>query len=248
MSLMHFNQDILNRLSQESKEFQRKGSSLIGMDSRKADLIKDLKKIQSYNGPVFENFLKSTLCFQTTHDRDAYFGGKIPSRKECNTLTKFEDSSFVGWHNAILEVTDLVKKSVDEDGNVIEVEQFPQSSEILKKYIDEIIENTKFRMPKEEFGVFDALNQKKWKLTKNFKTPKVTKLAAIFQMNEATVQEQFEVLVDKMKLQDNNNWWCRNKDSYPSFFWAEALNNFEMGIDIELLLRRTLVIPSGSSM
>ena len=215
------------------------------MDSRKDNLIKDLKKIQNYNGPVFENFLKSTLCFQTTNDRDSYFGGKIPIRKECHTLTKFEESSFVGWHNAILEETDLTKKSKNEDGDVIEVEQFPKSSEVLKKYIDEIIENTKYRMPKVEFGVFDALNQKKWKLTnKNFKAPKVTKLATMFQMNEVTVQEQFDKLVDEMKLQVN--WWCRNKDSFPSFFWAEAFRKFQMGNEIELLIRKILTVPSGS--
>ena len=75
MALMIYYIDVLDVLMNESKLFQKSGSTVVGQESRKENLKKALTKIRNHNGFLFKQFLMQTNCFETLKEAQNFIDG-----------------------------------------------------------------------------------------------------------------------------------------------------------------------------
>ena len=237
MALLFFNSDVVDRFSIESLNTQTKGSSLIGMSSRKSKLLKDLEEIKETNGKEFRKFLSKCRCFDDLEEAQAFIDSGN-SDKVCADLRMYESSQYVVYEKVILEESGLVNSKS-------QTLQFRAITNFIRQYVDKLVDQVNQKMPSDEINVFNALDPKRWSRRDRgrYLYPNVKQLAELFHMDPIVIAEQFRALVIKMFA--NLEWFSRHRLSDPLYFWSNALDVFKPPQELTSLVKKVMAVPLG---
>ena len=76
VAMMQYYLDILDVLMSQSKIFQTSGSTIIGQESRKQNLVDGFTKIKNLKGFYFTRFLMTANCFDNLKDAQKFIDGR----------------------------------------------------------------------------------------------------------------------------------------------------------------------------
>ena len=237
MALLFFNSDVVDRFSFESLNSQNKGTTLIGMSSRKSKLLKVLEEIKETNGKEFRKFLSKCRCFDSLVEAQAFVGSGN-SDKVCVDLRMYESSSYVVYNRVILEESGLVNSKS-------QTPQFTGISNMISQYVNKLIDQVNLKMPASEINVFNALDPMRWSKRDRgrYLYPNIREVATLFHMDPTVIAKQFGELV--IRLYSNFEWFIRHRLSDPIYFWSNVLAVYKPPDELTSLVKKVMAVPLG---